>query len=57
MPFKSLSVIDASKDELTGSARSGGSVEDKADGNFGGYPASSNPFKPSAQAGGVPLGK
>jgi len=55
MPFKSLSVIDAPKDELTGSARSNGSTEDKGDGNF--MSTSMNPFKPSGHANAVPLGK
>ena len=54
MPFKSLSVIASTKEELAGSARSGGSVEDsKAEGNLSGHPASSNPFKQST----APLSK
>ena len=54
MPFKSLSVIATTTEELAGSARSGGSVEGgKAEGNLSGHPASTNPFKQST----VPLGK
>ena len=55
MPFKSLSVIEAPKDDIVGSARSNGSKEEP-DGT--GYLANSNPFRPSGHGHHqVPLGK
>lgn len=47
MPFKSLSVIEAPKDDIVGSARSNGSKEEP-DGT--GYLANSNPFRPSGHS-------
>ena len=55
MPFKSLSVMDIPKDDVQGSARSGGSASDVApvpDGGFtptAGAGASTNPFKQPGQ--------